>query len=102
MNTFIKYIFSNDPCEKIIYLRHNGLIMEDGNHAYQSLKNYAGEVKTPFRLPFLNENSYSFARKEIKCSKDEELTSVFNFLNLFVANKVTGSLSQQRPKDIRY
>jgi len=42
ISTFIKYIFVNDPCEKIIYLRHANLMSESHKNSCQSLKNYAG------------------------------------------------------------
>lgn len=66
INTFVKYIFVNDPCESIVYLKHNVLTNEN---VMKKSKNYSGIVKIPFKIDNIDQNSFQFSRGDLKCAK---------------------------------
>jgi hypothetical protein len=68
--TQIKHIFTNDPCEKLVYLRHTKLFNSAHLSVFGTAKNFAGEIKTPIKIDSLAEKSFLFLRKTVKCIKN--------------------------------
>lgn len=66
VNTFIKYIFVNDPCENIVYLKHNTLCNES---IIKQLKNYTGIANIPFKIDNIDQSSFNLTRKDLQCAK---------------------------------
>jgi len=56
----------NDPCESIVYLKHNVLTNEK---TIKQTKNYLGVIKIRFKIDNIDENSFQFSRGDIKCAK---------------------------------
>lgn len=102
-STFIKYILFNDPADRLIYLNFKDIFDNNYVSYFQEIKSYSGPIKTPLKSSNFEEFSYLFQRKELKCNKSEQYTTIFNTI-LFVLTSgkpTTIQLSLPSSKQLR-
>lgn len=98
-NTFVKYIFINDPCESIVCINYNNLL---NKNVVRQLKNFEKEIPTPLVADKVSEMAYLLTRKDIQCAKEEELTSILTFINTFATTKADNEIQPTNDAKITY
>jgi hypothetical protein len=59
-------------------------------------------VNNPLKINKVDRIALKLSRKELKCSKEEQFTSVLSFINLFTVGKPNGELAQGKDSKCCY